>query len=172
MILLSKSSWRDCFQRSCFLTIFSLTATACFPRGYYQYGKFEVITAKNYQYLRNCKKRRFCRRKFANTRSTKALSDYYALAESQPTSATLATNGLCLLQRVCIIMIHFLLDSKHLSLWYQPKVLHLQVELCENNHFHKVKLVPFLFAFLFLAVQNSSIGLIVRPLLGSSVWPR
>ena len=31
----------------------------------------------------------FLSRKFANTRSTKALRDYFALAESQPTSATL-----------------------------------------------------------------------------------
>ena len=46
-------------------------------------------TTKNNQYLRNCKKRRFLSRKFANTRSTKALRDYFALAESQPTCATL-----------------------------------------------------------------------------------
>ena len=31
----------------------------------------------------------FLSRKFANTRSTKALRHYFALAESQPTSATL-----------------------------------------------------------------------------------
>ena len=31
----------------------------------------------------------FLSRKFANTRCTKALRDYFALAESQPTSATL-----------------------------------------------------------------------------------
>ena len=31
----------------------------------------------------------FLSRKFANTRSTKALRDYFALAESQPTCATL-----------------------------------------------------------------------------------
>ena len=89
VILLSESSWRDCFRRTCFLTIFSSTATACFPHGYYQYGKFEVVTAKNYQYLRNCKKTTFLSRKFANTRSTKALRDYFALPESPPTSATL-----------------------------------------------------------------------------------
>ena len=27
-----ESPWRDCFRRTCFLTIFSATATACFPR--------------------------------------------------------------------------------------------------------------------------------------------
>ena len=31
----------------------------------------------------------FLSQKFANTRSTKALRDYFALAESQPTCATL-----------------------------------------------------------------------------------
>ena len=31
----------------------------------------------------------FLSRKFTNTHSTKALRDYFALAESQPTSATL-----------------------------------------------------------------------------------
>ena len=57
--------------------------------GYYQYGKFEVVTAKNYQYLRNVNIRRFCREYLQIRALTKALRDYFALAESQPTSATL-----------------------------------------------------------------------------------
>ena len=77
MILLSESSWRDCFRRTCFLTIFFAT--------------IDMVkhTAKNYQYLRNCKKNTFLLQKSANMCSTKALRDYFALAESQPTPGTL-----------------------------------------------------------------------------------
>ena len=46
----------------------------------YWYGQFEVQLKETTMFLSQ---------KFANTRSTKALRDYFALAESQPTPATL-----------------------------------------------------------------------------------
>ena len=56
MILLSTSSWRDCFRRTCFLTIFLQLYI------WSSYNITSTNTVNNYQYLRNCKKQRFCRK--------------------------------------------------------------------------------------------------------------
>ena len=51
-----------------------------------------LLTTTNGLFSRNCKKTTFLSRKFANTRSTKALRDSAAVHESQPTPATLGCN--------------------------------------------------------------------------------
>ena len=48
----------------------------------------------------------FLSRKFANTRSTKALRDYFTLAESQPTCATLGSSSIKNLRKVTCGCVH------------------------------------------------------------------
>ena len=82
-------------ESKCYISV------ACFHYGgsdLLRFGKFEVLITsqallspkqpifmQNYNFVKTT----FLSRKFVNTRSTKALRDYFALPERPPTSATL-----------------------------------------------------------------------------------
>ena len=69
----------------------------------------KLLQPKTTNFYAIVKKTMFLLQKFANTRSTKALSDYFALPESHPTPGTLLqTND----QRIIYMGYHCLANSK------------------------------------------------------------